>query len=671
MNQASLSRFWLVWLFLALWASWHGFLWQLEYLRSHGPNFYWAFLASLFALPLLLLFWHDVRRLGAHRYEARIVVVLPILMSLIFEPKATAMVLATALACFALGRRAVNVLGLRLESTSEEIGLSLGAGLGILHVLLFILGSLRWYYPAEFAGIILLPLTLFWREARLVPGLFRRMGRTWNAVPEIQGWAGTVLSAFAVVLLVPAVLVVLAPSVSFDMLRVHLPAVAFNVAHHGLLVPPFLEYAYFPQSVESVMTMGYAMAGQAAAQLIPLLYLGAALCTLFRLGRVMDFDVFQSCAGVLASLAVPAFHWTAAVGKNDFALALFLLLSLLAFLRWREAGDFRWIYLGAFFIAMAAGVKHISFFAMPPLAVLYLYAALRQPGRLRALANLAAIVLIFGSFWYLRAWMATGNPVFPARTGYAVQNGAVYFGSWWKDIALPYLRYPWQVNFHGKPYFESVSDYPIGIITFMFLPVWLLLRSALTPAAKICLFFCAVYLIYWLKAVAVVRFAIGPISLLLLFTAALTIVFVRQSSKPVRLTVLAAAIYTLLFSACGILINEVNGPQISYFTFRIAKEEYLRQVLSPYRSMEFIKRNSDPQDRVLSVGSCALAYAPNPATFDCPLPVDSTLENGLNVTNQGNYQFLILPTTVKLEVPSVWRSAYADSDFTVYKHLPQ
>ena len=41
------------------------------------------------------------------------------------------------------------------------------------------------------------------------------------------------------------------------------------------------------------------------------------------------------------------------------------------------------------------------------------------------------------------------------------------------DLVWPSLRFPWDLYFHGRKYYESVSDYPLGIALVLFAPVWL------------------------------------------------------------------------------------------------------------------------------------------------------------------------------------------------------
>ncbi|MDQ6705847.1 MAG: glycosyltransferase family 39 protein [Acidobacteriota bacterium] len=496
---------------------------------------------------------------------------LPVLACFAFEPRAALVVTVVVLACFAFGRRMRKLLQIEPAGPVEDIAISAGIGFGALHCALFAIGLLHGYYPIVFAALLGSAVLFCWREIPSFSNALRQMNHAWCNVPEAARWPGTILTAFLMLFEMEAVMFALAPSLVFDMLRVHLPAVQYYAERHALRVPPYLPYAYFPQSVESVMTLGYVFAGQAAAQILPAVYFALALLALFRISRNCGIDRFGALAGLLFTVSVPAIHWTGASGKNDFALVFFILSAVLCFLRWMEGQTFRWILLGTFFLAMGAGVKHIVLFAAPPLALLYAYAAWRQPRRVLALLQLAAVFLLFGLGWQARTWIETGNPLYPAGAASAVSAGIGHPQTFWQGVVIPYLQLPWRLHFRGHFYFESVSDYPMGMVLVFFAPVWLLFKKRLTKAGGVCLLFCGLYLLYWAFAIPMIRYAIAPIAIVLMLTAGLLIEFCRTMPPVVGVSALAASAYLFLFAGCGIAINEINGPQLRiFFTGSIA-----------------------------------------------------------------------------------------------------
>jgi len=348
------------------------------------------------------------------------------------------------------------------------------------------------------------------------------------------------------------------------------------------------------------------------------------------------------------------------VAKNDLALAFFMLAALHGYLGWRASGNFRCVLAGAFFLAMGAGVKHSVVYAIPPLALLYVYAAIRQPAPARAIVKLAAIFLVFGTFWHVRTWALTGNPVYPFSAASALSAGH-------GNIVIRLIRLPWDIHFHGRDYFESPLDHPMGIVLPLFAPLWVLARKRVNRAEAICLFFCALYLAFWGVVHGMPRFAIAPILILNALTAARVVDFCRGMRPAVRITIYAASAYALLFGLLGAAIVEINAPQLRYFAWRINKQDYLRAAMVPYRSIAFLQSVVRPGDAILSVDNCPLAYAPNPSEFHCVWQAEAAADRMPALLARRHFRFLIVPASRFDLAPAGWRAMYADESYRVYE----
>lgn len=648
---------WLVWLAIAVWLTVPGFVWQVEYFRSPGPRYFRLLIFLLAVSPPGLWAYNWLRLPRLWRWEFSLVAATPVAAAFLYEPKAAAVTLVVVLASFVMGRRARSVCGIAANGTVEDIAVSTGLGLGALHCALFLMGLAGWYTARAF--LLLLAAFLIigrraWIEFFTAPG---RLHRAWGATSELRGWAGALGTVFGAALIACGVMVMLAPSLAYDVLRAHLPLVHYYAAQHALRTPAYIDYGFFPQGVETLMTLGYVLAGDAAAQMLPPVYFVLALLMAFRIGRICGLSVFTALAGTLSAAAIPLLHWTGSVAKNDLALAFFVLAALHGYLRWRESGNFRCVLAGAFFLAMGAGIKHSVVYAIPPLALLYLQAASRQPRAVRAVVKLGAIFVVFGAFWLVRTWVLTGNPVYPFSAQAAVP--ATGETSWW-SVMVRCLRLPWDIHFHGRAYFESPLDHPMGIVLVLFTPLWALAGKRVNRTEAVCLFFCGLYLAYWAIVQGMPRFAIAPIMILCVLTAARVVHFCRVTRPVIQVSILAASGYALLFGLLGAAIVEVNAPQFRYFARRIDKPGYLRQALSPYRAMEFLRGVAHPGDAVLSVDSCALVYAPDPSAFHCLWQATAVSLGG------HDYRLLILPTARSGLAPAGWRKVYGDESFAVY-----
>ena len=525
------------------------------------------------------------------------------------------------------------------------------------------------YTASALAVLFVATLLLCARQLPLVWAALIEWRTGWSRDAALRSVLGSVLVLCGLVLIVVTTMVTLAPALAFDVNATHLPLVHHYASQHALRTPSYLAYGFFPQSIEVLMTAGYIFGGDAAAQMLPPVFFALALMTAYRIGRLCGFDRFASFTGVVFAAATPFLHWTGSVAKNDMALAFFVLVALLGYLRWRETQDFRWVWAAAFFLAAAAGVKHIVVFAVPPLALLFLHALVRQRAPLRQAVVLIAVFLCFGLFWHARTWILTGNPIYPQTAAVAVQPVARYQGSVWSNLILPYLRFPRRVFFEGQRYFESPLNQPLGIMLALFAPFWFIIRR-ITAAEAACLLFCGLYLAYWFFAIEMVRYAIAPILILSVLTAGRLIGFWRQASKPIQFLVVMASSYVLLFGLLGIAIVEVNAPQLRLFAFRIDRTGYLREALIPYRSLEFVRRTSHPGDCVYAIEACSVVYAPDPSTFDCAMTLKVPAQQILGLIDKKNYRFLVVTTGHPEVVPSGWERAYRDESYEVYTRVP-
>jgi len=128
-----------------------------------------------------------------------------------------------------------------------------------------------------FLVLIGTPLLVCFRELRGLYESAKQIDALWATDTAGQSWPGALLSASALLWVVTTMTYALAPSVYYDILNLHLPVIRYFASQHTLSIPPnTLAYAYYPQGVETVMTLGYSLGGQPAAQV------GESAWTVFR-----------------------------------------------------------------------------------------------------------------------------------------------------------------------------------------------------------------------------------------------------------------------------------------------------------------------------------------------------------------------------------------------------
>jgi hypothetical protein len=353
--------------------------------------------------------------------------------------------------------------------------------------------------------------------------------------------------------------------------------------------------------------------------------------------------------------------------KNDFALAFFLLCALECCVRWTENREIRWIYFSAVCLGSAFDIKHLALFGAIPLGLVYLAAIRAQVHRLRTAIALALLFLITGVYWQARTYLLMGNPVYPWAVGDTV---TVRTADSTKSSSkfVRWIEIPWNAQFEGTGHFESKSPSPLGALLVFSLPVWLLARrrNTLTPVEKVCLLFVGLYLLYWSFQWGVLRFAIAPIILLLLFLADRATQIYCSSPRLTRAILICCLFYCGVVSLLVVTLLQINGPELKIFARQLDWPAYLRIWSSGYRSLEYLRAQAQPGDQILSVDYCAAAYAPDPSRFHGMCDADFNSPDQIRAElGREHYRFLVLPKRSKMDPGKP--AAFEDSYFAVYQ----
>ncbi len=675
------SSLWLAWV-VALGLLTAGvFRWHLEYFSSPGPQFYRLAMILIPGLAIGSWIYAGIRRRALWRWEPVLLATLIAVACLIYEPRAFVVVAAVFVSCSATGRFALRRLRLNLDEPVGRITFSFGAGVGVLITVLFILGMLGLFYSATFIVLLLLPLGLFWRDTRATWIDFKTLPARWRMSGSARHPLVGVALAFGVVAAICSLMVMLAPGVAFDPIAIHLPSVQYDAARHALRPVPGIEYSFYPQGFEMLWTMAYVLAGQAGAQMISVLFFPLFLMMLVRLGRDCGLDRGAAIIAAAVAATMPFLHWSGSVMKNDLAMAFFELLALYGFILWRKQGDFRWIVAGAFFLAQSFGVKYVALFGAIPLLALFGYAVWRQKQRWKAALLVTAVLVAFCGFWPLRAYLLTGNPIAPSHLSVTVPGDLPSYPHSRSERALRYLQLPWKLIFDGTRMFESPLRSPAGIVLFAFTPLALLgarLRPK-TNAQIACLIFAATYLVYWGLILSKVRYAVAPFALLAVLVAAWMKTFYDSRNarvgRAVKLSMIAVLTYSLLIATMGLMIVDINGPQLAYFAGRLDKPGYLRAAMQVYGAVEYVTRTGTKAP-ILAIENEARGYAPDPADFHamwCSKANPCSADRIATTVRRIGAEYLIVPGNGDVPSDALERlgrpeRVYADDHFTVY-HL--
>ncbi len=361
------------------------------------------------------------------------------------------------------------------------------------------------------------------------------------------------------------------------------------------------------------------------------------------------------------------------MAKNDLPLAFFELASLYSIVRWRLTRSIRWLFCAAAFLAFAANVKYTVAFGALPLMLLLARSCWRTRRRLAAFAVVSAVLAGLALLWPARALMLTGNPIYPETPGHAVESRIAQRPTpGFAERAAAFVETPWTMQFGPRTLFASPLRTPMGVALALFAPALFLARWP-NRAWRYCLFFAAVYFLCWAAVWPVPRFAVAAILLFTVLAVAGLGEMFQAAPRWMRIGVHAALIYSLLFALSGVMILEVNAPQLALLAGRIDRDAYLSRTLVTYPSLLALRGISAPDSLTLGVGNCATAYAPFPWRYAC-LEGDTSVSRIQAVLAKHRFRFLVLPSA--RAHPDLLRSLdpngdfdpeYADANFTIYR----
>lgn len=642
---------WFAWLPVILWFTPKILTWHVDRFKIAGPQYYSAALILLPALLVITCGYVWGRRKMLWQFELLALAMVAILALLHYEPRASLVCAVFFLSSYTLGNLVARRFQLSLSGSLDRLIVGFGIGCGLLIPTVFVIGLLHLLYPAVLLILLLIPPVLLYRDSIVCLSDLRSLNASWKNSTELRHPMVGIAIVFSFIAAVCALMTALAPSTTFDALKVHFPSVQYYASAHAIVPIQEIDYSYFPQGAEALWTLAYELAGQPGVQLPSVLFFVLFLIVIFRLARECGADPAGALIGTVWAGTLPFLHSAAGgVMKNDVILAFFQALALYAFSRWLTTRDFRWIVAGAFFVGQSFGMKYIALFGGVPLAILYGYAAWKQPRRWRAAVLAVLVFLVFGTFWAVRSYVLTGNPVYPASTQQAVSGGVMAHGHSLLEKAGRYVQLPWTILFDGGEVSGSPLLNPAGILWVVFFPLALvrMLQRRSTGTVIACVVFLVVYFAYWSTILSNLRFAIVPFAVLtMLLGGAVTHFYNRQEYKPARLSralVLAAEMYCLLIAAIGTMSLEINPPLLKYFAHLLDKPGYLRSVLPAYGSLEYLKGVAEPGAAVLGVNNCSRWYAPNPLRFECQFcPPDCKLEDFTENLAKLRPRYVILP----------------------------
>ena len=532
-----------------------------------------------------------------------------------------------------IGRVALGRFGVCFSSRAEELVFSIGFGLGIISLVLFVLGQFKLYYSSVFYGLVLVCGLLGHKE------LVSFAGRLQGVISQLRFdkksyffWLAFLtfigLSFNAIRSLLPAYGAV-------DPLAYHLALPSIYLQKHYLSFERTLTGALYPDNIGLLYLLCIGLRDASLAQAMHHTF---SILTAFSVWCFCR-NIFVGRVGVWAAAVfvfTPVIMFYSPLAYIDIGVGFFQFLALWAWIKWRDDQESSTLLLCGLFTGIAMGCKHTTVPLSLAVGIVNLWIAIRKRRTLQRIVldtlrySIPAILLVLP--WYIRSFYEAGNPVWPVANG--LFNGLDYAGGYSVDILLGTN----ESNFSGyasqmisrlvewrNVFFTSLWNWSwdgnvgwqraVGIYYVAFLPGIMVFLGD-----KKLRLIAGVALLYYLIAVTIVdgnpRYNIALIALLSVLVGYVADQWGHLGSK------YAAAFFRAIFVIS--IIGSVGHafylayPAIQYAKSSVNKEQFLLENESNYEAFRFVNESLPADAKILLQGIVKGYYCKRDYLWDHP-----------------------------------------------------
>jgi 4-amino-4-deoxy-L-arabinose transferase-like glycosyltransferase len=407
---------------------------------------------------------------------------------------------------------------------SGRVFLSLSLGFGGISVLLFYAALFGFFYTSALVIFLVLSVIVLFRKREWVTLLTEFQHSSVKAIELYLKHWNWILPV--VLLVAPTVfgyfLKCLYPPRHFDDIMYHLPHARDIVIHHGLYLNPYVRYPLFPQNFEMLYALLLLFYDDISSHII---HASSAVITaigVYSLGALTSSRK-TGVIGAIIFLSNPLVQILMKTAYIDLGLTMFVFLGFYCISLWIHTKKMNWLYLAGFATGMAAGTKYTA------LMYVLLYAVwIAYEGRnIRYVITFICLVIVFGSPWYIRNYILSGNPIFPF--------GESIFGySWLWDRSdalgqshdllkahgtprtiLSFLMLPWNLVMHQEKFMD---DGGISLWMLAMFPSILFIKRFTTFQRKLCVF-AFLTMIIWFCSTQILRYLLPLFPVMSLLSA--------------------------------------------------------------------------------------------------------------------------------------------------------
>lgn len=482
--------------------------------------------------------------------------------------------------------------GLRRRATVFALGF---ASLALLALLLGYAGAFR---PAALDPVALtfgtVGLLMAVREAR------HGARAAWRGLGQARWLVGLA----AAIVLLDGVLAS-APPTSGDALAYHLTAPKLWLAAHRMF-PIWWDWPTFqPFATEMHFAYAQALWSGAAAVVVGAGLAGFSAVCVYGFARELAGRTVGAVAALLW-VAQGLFLWEATGGFVELALSGLVALAfwhLVAFLRCPRAVD---AALAGGSLGVAAGTKIFALLFAPAL----LAGLLVRDGRRAAVGSAAACGTAVAIPWYLRAWIVTGNPVYPlafggkywdsaARAAYAAEwHGYGIHGIW--HLPLFPVEFLLQTSHYERGYAFGPALFVLPLIALFLRRRWVWWVAAGE----------VVYLVVWWQGLhQITRYLLPALALSTAMSAYAAVELWHRRPWGIRLDVLLAAATAAPFAVItGLFAFQVVPGVVG----TESTPAFVQRLTGSYNALHWLDTNLPPGGRVMVSGMRNLYWLDRP-----------------------------------------------------------
>lgn len=314
---------------------------------------------------------------------------------------------------FSTGRRGLCILKPTVEPAADIL-ISSALGLCFLAYAVLILGLLGVLTPPVLWGMtgLLLLFSLF--NLKKDFGIFKNALADCKKDKSLEDY---LICSLGLLSFIAAFISVLAPETANDSLCYHLNLPKLYLSQGSIRHTSFDYNSEFPLLMEMLYTLGLGLGSSSLAKFFHLvsgfLTAGMAGVMVTRLSGMKRYGKWI----FVFLLTTPVIFNQLSTTYVDVGLACFSFFSLMCLMYYLEAdeNETNFLILAGIFAGFALSIKYLALIVVGIEALLIFSVSIkRSPGKsLRNLLLFAVPIFLCSSYWYIRAYLTTGNPVYP------------------------------------------------------------------------------------------------------------------------------------------------------------------------------------------------------------------------------------------------------------------